>query len=117
MDRDYEIARFDRALSDPSAAQDVARRDILADNVATEYGRANGFAAAEDYAAFAARVPVSSYDDVEPYMLRMVEGARGILIAADALYFGVSSGTTGGKKYVPIHAGFGAETELWGALE
>jgi hypothetical protein len=117
MDGDVEVTRFDRALADPSSAQDEVRRRILAENCDTEYGRANGFARAESYADFASAVPIVSYQDLEPHVLRMIEGAPNVLVAAPVVYFGVSSGTTGGKKYVPIHAGFGPETEVWMALE
>jgi hypothetical protein len=117
MDGDVEVTKFERALAEPVSAQDEVRRRILAENSNTEYGRATSFARAESYADFAAAVPIVSYEDLEPYLLRMIEGEPNLLVAAPVVYFGVSSGTTGGKKYVPIHAGFGPETELWMTLE
>jgi hypothetical protein len=117
MDGDVEVTKFERALADPSSAQDEVRRRILAENGETEYGRATGFGRAQSYADFAAAVPIASYEDLEPHMLRMIEGEPNLLVAAPVVYFGVSSGTTGRKKYVPIHVGFGPETELWMALE
>jgi hypothetical protein len=114
---DEELATFERALAEPMPAQEVVRQRILEANCDTEYGRAHGFASIGDYASFDAAVPIVSYDEIEPFMLRMIEGEQRVLIAAPAVYFGVSSGTTGRPKYAPIHAGFAAETELWMALE
>src|SRR5512138_1069978 len=103
---DEELVRFERALAEPAAAQDAVRRRILDENRDTEYGRTHGFATVAGYEDFAAALPIVSYEDIEPLMLRMIEGARDVLVARPVVYFGVSSGTTGRPKYVPIHPGF-----------
>lgn len=117
MNHDEELARFQKALAEPAAAQDAVRRQILEENRETEYGRTHRFKDLDAYAAFAAAVPIVSYEDIEPHMLRMIEGAPDVLVARPVVYFGVSSGTTGRPKYAPIHPGFADETDLWMALE
>ncbi len=108
---------FDRALEAPRAAQEETRRRILGFNRDTEYGREHGFAELGDYDTFCRRVPIVQYDQLEPYVSRMIHGEANVLVADPVLYLGVSSGTTGGKKYIPIQASFADETELWMALE
>jgi hypothetical protein len=108
---------FERGLRDPEAAQLAVLARLLRDNASCAYGRDHGFAACTRYDQFAARVPVVRYDDLAPYVERVVAGEPGVLIADPVVYLATSSGTTGRKKYVPIHERFVAESDHWMALE
>ncbi len=108
---------FDDALSDPEAAQRETLRRLVIHNRDSAYGRDHGFAGIETYEQYAARVPEATYDALEPYVTRMIEGEARVLVSDDVVYLATSSGTTGRKKYVLINSGFYDETVRWMALE
>lgn len=54
----------------------------------------------EDYQQ---RVPVSTYDDIKPYINRLREGEQNVLWPTDIKWFAKSSGTTSDKsKFIPV---------------
>ncbi len=107
------LESFERALTEPAQAQRRVLAGFMQRGRNTVYGRAHRFAECTDYERFAQHVPVVSYDALAPYMERMLAGAQNELFPEPVLYLGTSSGTTGRKKYVPIHEGFAAETDAW----
>ena len=111
------VAAHLSSLSDPEKAQRAVLERLLAHNAATGYGQDHGFAACKDYEAFAARSPIVTYEDLQPYIDRIIAGESRVLIADEVVYLATSSGTTARKKYIPIHRGFADETATWMALE
>ena len=94
--------RFDAATADPVAAQRKKLMEIMRRNQNTEYGKKYNFASVKNLADFQARVPVVTYEDIKPYMDRIVRGERNILVAEDPVMFAQTSGTTGNAKYIPV---------------
>ncbi|MCH5218680.1 MAG: GH3 auxin-responsive promoter family protein [Muribaculaceae bacterium] len=84
--------------------------DMLRRAQDTEFGRSSGFAdilgagsAPAVAAAYAEAVPLREYEDFRPAVMKMIEGARGVLWPGVCRNFAQSSGTTGGRsKYIPI---------------
>ncbi|MDE7411793.1 MAG: GH3 auxin-responsive promoter family protein, partial [Paramuribaculum sp.] len=69
----------------------------------TLWGERYGFARINSYEEFAARVPVTDYTELRPYVMRMIAGERDILWRGVTRCFAQSSGTSDGKsKYIPI---------------
>jgi hypothetical protein len=114
---DDEIKRFEAALKSPFEAQEKLLSEILSHNKECAYGREYGFDRCTDYAHFNKQVPVVSYDDLQPFMQRVIDGEQNVLITDEVVYCGVSSGTSGRKKFIPIHRGFVEETKRWMAIE
>ena len=85
-----------------SAVQCSELRSILAENKETEYGRRYGFADIKSVGAFQSEVPVTTYEDYQGYVERMIAGERGILTASDPVYYAITSGSTDRPKYVPV---------------
>jgi hypothetical protein len=104
-------------VDQPEATQRAVLDALVASNDASAYGRDHDFAGCTSYERFAERVPVVTYDALAPYVSRILAGERGVLIAEEIVYLATSSGTTGRKKYIPIHRGFAQETDRWMALE
>ena len=78
-------------------------RQLLDQASATVYGKKYGFARLQDFEDFKKAVPLVSYEDLRPYVMRMVEGERDVLWRGVTRNFAQSSGTSDGKsKYVPI---------------
>lgn len=96
---------YRKFVADTQGAGDINRtilQRIIAANAQTEYGRLYNFAGINTASAYKAGVPLSSYSDYEPYIGRMVNGETNLLSADPVTYFGLSSGTTGKQKYIPI---------------
>lgn len=69
----------------------------------TEMGRRYDFSSMRTYKQFATRVPLFSYEDLQPFIMRMVRGEAGVLWPGKTTDFAQSSGTSDGKsKYIPI---------------
>ncbi|MFZ5557189.1 MAG: GH3 family domain-containing protein [Pseudomonadota bacterium] len=105
-----------RAARDPRRAQRRVLERIVAANRATRFGREHGFAQIRSYADYAARVPLSDYERLRPYV-EAQESGEPALTAAMPVMFSVTSGTTGAPKFVPVLATtlaqFRAEQQLY----
>lgn len=98
--------RFERAAADPAAAQAARLRQLVDANRRTAFGREHGFDRIRTLADFQRRVPVRSYDELEPWIARAVAGEPNVLTAQPIVYFARTSGTTGAAKSIPITAAF-----------
>ena len=90
---------------DAEAASAVQRHEllsILSGNKETEYGRRYGFSGIESVEAFQSMVPMTTYEDYQGYIDRMIAGERGVLTASDPVYYAITSGSTDTPKYVPV---------------
>src|SRR5690242_967837 len=84
-----------------------AQRNVLQHLVTqaqyTEIGRKYRFSRMFTVKDFKARVPIHEYDDLKPYIKRMMEGEQNILWNTPINWFAKSSGTTSDKsKFIPI---------------
>ena len=102
-------ARFEQATRAPMEAQRQKLLDIVGRNRNTVYGREYGFAGVRCVADFQASAPVTTYERLEPYVARMLEGARGVLTAERPLMYAITSGTTGRAKFIPVTPSYLAE--------
>lgn len=82
--------------------QDTRLRTILSRNADTEFGEAHRFAEIGSIADFQGRVPISRATDYEAAWKRIAAGERGVLFADPVDAYGLSSGTTGEPKAVPL---------------
>ena len=69
----------------------------------TEFGRKYDFSSLFSVRAFKRAVPVHEYDDLKPYIHRIMGGAENILWNTPINWFAKSSGTTSEKsKFIPV---------------
>jgi RimK family alpha-L-glutamate ligase len=78
--------------------------DILKRGAGTEFGQARGFADIRSIEDFRRQVPMTEWSDVEPYAVRMEDGAHDLLFPGQPAYFINTSGTTGVLKNIPESA-------------
>lgn len=76
--------------------------NILRQNAGTAYGERFGFSATRTLADFQSRVPLSRYQDYEPYIEAVLSGEKRQLTAEEPVYFAITSGSTSTPKYVPV---------------
>ncbi len=69
----------------------------------TVWGKNYGFREISGYRAFSDRVPVSAYEDLQPFIERMINGEKNILWPSVVKWYAKSSGTTNDRsKYIPV---------------
>ena len=69
------VRRFDRLSRAPAQSQQRLLREILETNADTEFGRRHGFGSIVTFRDFQERVPISNYEDLEPYInAEMLDG-------------------------------------------
>lgn len=68
----------------------------------TAFGRDHHFSEIRSYDDFKRLVPLRDYEDLKPYIDRMVNGEENVLWPGKPAYFAKTSGTTSGVKYIPI---------------
>ena len=83
------------------------QQNILASNIVkaqnTEYGNRFGLDEITNYAQFARRLPIVTYEDIEPDIERIRNGEQNILWPSEIRWFAKSSGTTNAKsKFIPL---------------
>lgn len=90
-------------VNDPFTAQHKVWQDLVAAGQYTEFGRLHNFENIRLLDDFKATVPVSDYEDLKPYIQRMMDGEDNILWNSPIRWFAKSSGTTSDKsKFIPI---------------
>ncbi len=87
---------------DPQATQDAVLRELLDEHRDTVYGRSHGFADIQDAAGFAASVPISTYEDLRPFIERQERTDTRELTSETPVLYAQTSGTTGAPKLLPI---------------
>nr|AEL22119.1 GH31 [Echinochloa crus-galli] len=99
-DKNAEKLRFiEEMTSDVDAVQKRVLAEILARNAETEYLARCGLAGATDRAAFRAKVPMATYEDLQPDIQRIANGDRSPILSAHPISeFLTSSGTSAGER-------------------
>lgn len=86
----------------PVETQQKVFASLIAKAKDTAFGRDHGFNTIQSYNDFAAKVPVRDYEQLKPYVDRVVQGEENVLWPEKPLYFAKTSGTTSGAKYIPL---------------
>lgn len=68
----------------------------------TAFGTDHHFAAINSYEDFKKHVPVRDYEELRPYIERVVNGEENVTWPGKPAYLAKTSGTTSGVKYIPI---------------
>ncbi|MCO6494557.1 MAG: GH3 auxin-responsive promoter family protein [Bacteroidetes bacterium] len=99
------LQTLEDSVSNAVAVQKRTLVELIERAKFTEYGKKYGFSSIRDYKDFAGNVPVSSYEDLHPYIERMMKGEQYILWPTEIKWFAKSSGTTNDKsKFIPVSA-------------
>ncbi len=78
-------------------------RRLINHGKATEWGKLYDYRSIKTFEQFAERVPVSTYEDLKPYIDRLRNGEQNILWPEEIKWFAKSSGTTSSKsKFIPV---------------
>ena len=87
----------------PVAAQRQVLQDLVSAGQYTEFGKKFNFHRLFTLKEFKKRIPIHEYDNIKPYISRMMEGEENVLWNTPVKWFAKSSGTTSDKsKFIPI---------------
>lgn len=86
----------------PAESQQKQFDNLIAKGSKTVFGKDHDFENISSYEDFKARVPIRDYEQLKPYIERMVAGEKDILWPGKPIYLSKTSGTTSGVKYIPI---------------
>ncbi len=88
--------------SHPIETQEAVFEELIDAAKGTQFGKDHKFAEIQSHADFVERVPIRDYEDLRPYIDKVVAGNEDILWPGKPLYFAKTSGTTSGSKYIPL---------------
>jgi GH3 auxin-responsive promoter len=87
----------------PIAAQREVLQDLVTSSQYTEFGRKYNFRKLFSVRDFKKSVPIHEYEDLKPYIQRIMDGEQNLLWNTPITWFAKSSGTTSDRsKYIPL---------------
>ncbi|MBI2809494.1 MAG: GH3 auxin-responsive promoter family protein [Candidatus Melainabacteria bacterium] len=94
--------RFHKSLADPQIAQQDTYWKIMADFAQTDYAKSFGITGDENYKEFAAKVPIQTYEELEPWIDRQLKFPTAkVLTPHKIVHAEPTSGSTSNTKYIP----------------
>ena len=98
----YIRRQMDTWASKPVETQQRVFEDLIKQARKTSFGKDHHFAGIKTHSDFVKKVPVRDYEELKPYVDRVVAGEKDILWPGKPIYFAKTSGTTSGAKYIPL---------------
>lgn len=98
--RIYQIENF---IKNPHQVQEATLLRLIKAASLTQWGKKHRYDTLTSLTDFQRCVPISTYEDLYPYIQQMLEGEEDILWPGSVSWFAKSSGTTNDvSKYIPI---------------
>ena len=97
------IHQIELFLKYPNEVQEELLMNLIRASENTVVGIENGFESIKSYATFTERVPIATYEDLEPLIERTRQGEQNVFWETPIKWFAKSSGTTNAKsKFIPV---------------
>ncbi|MCU0323294.1 MAG: GH3 auxin-responsive promoter family protein, partial [Chitinophagaceae bacterium] len=95
--------RIEQWIDNPIEAQREVLQDLTTHGQFTEIGRKYGLSNLSKVSDFKKAIPIHQYEDLKPYIERLMLGEQNLLWNTPVYWFAKSSGTTSDKsKFIPI---------------
>lgn len=94
--------RNQKWASRPIETQQKVFDELISQAYETAFGKDHDFDLIKTYEDFSKQVPIRDYEDLRPYIDRVVAGEEDVLWPGKPLYLAKTSGTTSGAKYIPL---------------
>lgn len=85
----------------PESVQEDYLLALLRRNADTDYGKKYGFGEIRSYEDFAKQVPLTVYENYEPYIEDICRGKQKVLTEDPVMLLELTSGSSSGKKLIP----------------
>ncbi|MBB4800843.1 hypothetical protein HNP37_000882 [Flavobacterium nitrogenifigens] len=86
----------------PVEIQEKVFQNLIKSAAQTSFGKDHYFNQIKKVEDFQKNVPVRDYEDLKPYVEKVIKGEESILWPGKPLYFAKTSGTTSGAKFIPL---------------
>jgi len=95
--------KMDHFIYSPCATQEEVFLDLINHGQETEFGKKYRFDCIFGVESFKEHVPLQDYEDLKPYIDRIIAGEENLLWDSPIRWFAKSSGTTSDKsKFIPV---------------
>ena len=98
----WSYSKNKKWINKPIDTQQKLLKTIVSQAKNTFFGKDHNFEKIIDLKSFQNCIPIRDYEDLRPYIERVLDGEANILWPGRPLYYAKSSGTTSGVKYIPI---------------
>lgn len=98
----WVVSRQQEWMHKPGAAQQRWFEQLVEQGRKTAFGADHRLADVRTVEEFRQAVPVRDYEDLKPYIQRVVAGEENVLWPGKPVYLAKTSGTTSGVKYIPL---------------
>lgn len=97
------IHQIELFLKYPNEVQEELLHNLLRWAENTSFGKKYDFSSIRNYSTFAERIPISTYEDLEPLIEQTRRGEQNVIWPTQIKWFAKSSGTTNAKsKFIPV---------------
>jgi hypothetical protein len=97
------IHQMELFLKYPHEVQDELLISLIKSAENTQIGRKYDFSSMKNYTSFSERIPVSTYEELEPLIELTRKGEQNVFWHSNIKWFAKSSGTTNAKsKFIPV---------------
>ena len=97
------MPRIEAMYLRPLELQEACFKELIEMAASTEWGKKFDYAGIKNQEQFRDKVPVSTYEELFPYIDRMMQGEQNVLWASPISWFSKSSGTTNARsKFIPV---------------
>lgn len=97
------LKEIDLYASQPGEIQHRILTQLVGQAANTEWGKKYDYKSIRSYDEFRNRLPIQTYEEVKPYVERLLAGEQNLLWPSEIRWFAKSSGTTNDKsKFLPV---------------
>jgi len=96
------ITSIEKQHQKPYEIQQNVFQYLIKKAASTQFGKDHHFNKIQSIQNYQKAVPIRDYEDLKPYINKILEGKKNILWPGLPAYFAKTSGTTSGAKYIPI---------------
>jgi hypothetical protein len=96
------VSQIKKESSQAIEVQNKVFKKLIKQAKHTKFGQDHHFSTIHTYDDFKSCVPIADYEDLKPYIERVINGEENILWKGKPIYFAKTSGTTSGTKYIPL---------------
>ncbi|MDP5097865.1 MAG: GH3 auxin-responsive promoter family protein, partial [Flavobacterium sp.] len=99
------IHQMELFLKYPHEVQEELLFSLIKSAENTQIGKKYDFSSMKNYKTFSERIPVSTYEELDPLIEKTRQGEQNIFWPSNIKWFAKSSGTTNAKsKFIPVSA-------------
>ena len=98
----YTVWKTRKWSLNPVKTQDKVFKKLILKANNTRFGKEHNFHKIRSAEDFSRNIPIRDYEQIKPYIKRIIDGETNVLWPGRPIYFAKTSGTTSGEKHIPI---------------